>query len=178
MANTVHDTVKSRRVAILAADGVQAAQIQPLKAALEAAGAQVKIVAPTLGTLQSMEGTALAPDMTVRTAPSVTFDGVLVPGGAASAQALAGLDDVLQFIRDAYKHCKVIGALGEGETLLAAAHLPSPPVASGGDGAQPADPGLLTQQAGADLDAFARQFIAALAQHRHWAREQALTPPA
>ena len=177
MVNTIHDTIKSRRIAILAADGVQGGQIATVKAALEAAGAHVKIVAPTLGTIQSTEGTAIIPDMSVRTAPSVTFDGVFIPGGAPSAQTLGGLDDVLQFVHDAYKHCKVLAVAGEGATLLAAARIPVP-AAPGATNATSADPGLLVYQAGANLDQGAQQFIAALAQHRHWAREQALTPPA
>ncbi len=178
MMGTVHDTIKSRRIAILVADGVLNAQVGSIKQALEAAGAHIKIVAPTLNPVQSAEGTALTPDMTVRTAPSVTFDGVLVPGGAASVQTLAGLDDVLQFIHDMYKHCKTLAVLGDGADLLAAARLPGQPTGKGSAKGTPADAGLLTGPDGGNLNGFARQFIAALAQHRHWAREQPLTPPA
>ena len=50
--------------------------------------------------------------------PSVMFDAVLVPGGAASAQVLARNGDAVHFVLEAYKHCKTICVIGEGVQLL------------------------------------------------------------
>ena len=51
MADTVKDTAKTRKVAILAADGVDAAAVAGMQRLLKAAGAQSKVVAPRLGAL-------------------------------------------------------------------------------------------------------------------------------
>lgn len=51
MANTVKDTIKTRKIAVLAADGFDDTAFAAMKQALMGAGAQVKIVAPRLGSL-------------------------------------------------------------------------------------------------------------------------------
>jgi hypothetical protein len=52
----IKDTAKTRKVAILAADGVDAAAIDAMKKALAAAGALAKVVAPRGGTLSGTRG--------------------------------------------------------------------------------------------------------------------------
>jgi catalase len=67
-------------------------------------------------------------------------------------------------VLEAFKHLKAIGAVGDGEDVLAAAHLPS------------GDDGVCV---GGDAKAVMKAFIAALAQHRVWARaEKAESVPA
>ena len=69
---------------------------------------------------------------------------------------------MLEFIKDQYRHCKPILALGEGRQLLAAcgigATLP--------DGQ--ADPGIVAGETAKDAGG---AFIAAIAAHRHFGRE-------
>ena len=81
MANTVKDTAKTRKVAILAADGVDAAALDAMKKALTAAGAMAKIVAPRGGTLSGTRGIKVPVDFSLLTVGSVLFDAVFVPGG-------------------------------------------------------------------------------------------------
>ena len=57
MAGTVKDSVKTRKIAVLAADGVDEAALNAMKQALEAAGASIKVIAPHLGKITSVEGT-------------------------------------------------------------------------------------------------------------------------
>ena len=52
MANTVKDNIQTRKIAILAADGVDGRAVERLKVALSAAGAQGKVVAPRLGAVK------------------------------------------------------------------------------------------------------------------------------
>ena len=59
MANTVNDSVKTRRVAILAADGVDGTAVAKMQQALAAAGAQAKVIAPRLGSLKSAQGSQI-----------------------------------------------------------------------------------------------------------------------
>ncbi|HEV2644518.1 MAG TPA: catalase, partial [Candidatus Elarobacter sp.] len=151
-------TPKSRKVAILAADGVDGATVTAIKAALDKAGVVGLVLAPHLGTLKSANGGAPVPvDHTIVTTPSVVFDAVFVPGGAASVKALAASGDATHFVAEAFKHAKALAAVGDGADLLAAAGVPA-----GGD-----DPAVVV---GATAAAVARPFLAAIAAHRAWDR--------
>ena len=101
-------------------------------------------------------------DVTLEATPSVLYDAVVVPDGEAAVQALQADGRSLEFIKDQYRHCKPILALGAGAGLLEACRIP----ATLPDGK--ADPGLLMVKAGATA---ADDFVAAIAKHRHFARE-------
>ena len=75
-------SVKTRMVAILAADGVDGGALSAMKTALEAAGAQPKVVAPHLGQIASMDGRPVPVDSRRASTPSVSCDAVFIPGGA------------------------------------------------------------------------------------------------
>jgi catalase len=88
--------------------------------------------------------------------PSVAFDAVWVPGGADSIKALSADGVALHYLLEAYKHLKAIGISKDGKALLEALRLQE-------------DAGLLV----GDDDSTIKAFIAAIAQHRVWAREPA-----
>jgi catalase len=76
---------------------------------------------------------------------------------------LAADGRALEFLKDQYRHCKPILALGAGAALLSNAGIPqSLPTGK-------KDPGLVARSG--DLDSTANAFIAALARHRHFERE-------
>ena len=130
MERTFKTTAASRKVAILVAEGFNAAHVTQLRAALKAEGCITHVIAPHKGPVAAADGSAAhAADFSFWTAKSPLFDGVLVPGGAASVQALLKIGEAVNFINEAYKHCKPIGAVGEGINLLRAASLPSVKVA-------------------------------------------------
>ncbi|MGV0026735.1 catalase, partial [Phormidesmis priestleyi] len=111
-------TAKGRKVAILAADGVDASQIMAIKQALKEVDAKAEIVAKFMGTIKAADGQELEVDKTFLTGASVMFDAVYVPGGAKSIEALKTNGEALNFINEAFKHCKAIAATGEGVELL------------------------------------------------------------
>ncbi len=152
------DTIASRKIAILAADGADLGAVAAIKHALEAAGAQAKILAPHLGTITTGAASATV-DFRIVTMPSVLFDAVYVPGGDGSTTMLAADDDVLEFLRDAFKHGKAIAATGSGQALLDRAG-----VLAG------ARAGVVIGTSKTSAADVAREFISAVAQHRHWAR--------
>jgi catalase len=156
MASTVKDSAETRKVAILAADGVDGEAVDAMRRALLAAGAVAKIVAPHGGLLKAAAGAALAVDFTLLTVGSVLFDAVFIPGGAASTSALAGDAAAVLFVREAYKHCKAIAATGTGLAILEAAGVDARDV--------------LSRQEGVDAQ-LTGAFIEAIAQHRDWGRE-------
>jgi catalase len=118
MADTGDGSIRTRKVAILVADGVDSASLKPIRDALEQAGAQCKVVGPRLGTVASASKRQIDVDMTYANTPSVMFDAVLVPAGSDSAAAMTGIGDAVHFVLEAYKHCKAICTVGEGVRLL------------------------------------------------------------
>ena len=172
MANTVKDTAKTRKVAILAADGVDGKAVNEMKRRLAAAGAQGKVVAPRGGTLKAADGEAIAVDWSLLTVGSVLFDAVFVPGGDASVKALRADAMAVHFVNEAYKHCKAIAATGAGAELLPAVANAHAPGAARQSGERPSDPGLVVG-ADARVASVAEAFIKAIAAHRNWDREAA-----
>ncbi|MGY2290799.1 catalase HPII [Pseudomonas sp. SDO528_S397] len=149
--NLLSGDIKTRKVAILAANGVDGAAIEALKQALQAQGAHAKVLGPTSAPVTTAEGKSLAVDASMEGLPSVAFDAVFVPGGAQSVQALSGDGVALHYVLEAYKHLKAIALAGEAKQLLAVLKLE-------------ADAGLI-------VDGDTQAFFAAIAQHRVWARE-------
>jgi catalase len=179
MANTTKDSIKTRKIAVLAADGFDAAALAAMKKALTAAGAQVKIVAPRLGVLRGTQGKKVKIDFSFLTAASVLFDAVYVAGGDESAAALKGEADALHFVNEAYKHCKAIAATGAGVEVLRASALGT---VKGGKATSDVkkvvtEEGVVTGQ-DAQAGKVASEFIKAIAAHRHWSREKKDQVPA
>lgn len=154
-------TIASRKVAIICSDGVSEAAILNMKSALLKEDAKGFIVAPHLGSVLTDADGAVAADYSLLTASSVLFDAVYIPHGLG-LDLLAENDDVTEFINDAYKHCKVIGADGEATKILSAAPFVAK-ITNNDDGL------ILSSEAG--TQSFALDFIAAMAQHRFWERE-------
>jgi len=162
MARPGDGNIAARRVALLVADGADAASLQTIAAALVAAGAVPRLVGATLGEV-ALAGGARQADTTVAAMPSVVWDAVVIPDGTDAIDRLGVDGRVLEFVKDQYRHCKPMLALGAGADLLKRAGIPL--TLKSGE----ADPGLLLAKAGDDTVAGA--FIAALARHRHFERE-------
>jgi catalase len=162
----------TRRVAVIVDSGVEVGALRVIQQALQDAGATSRIVAGRLGSVATASGQQLAVDHTFATMPSVMFDAVIVPGGAASVQALVCNGDAVHFVLEAYRHCKTIAVIGEGVQLLRTLGV------GAGEGG-PALPGIVFGKNEPPARAqLAQEFIAALARHRHWARPKLEAVPA
>jgi catalase len=168
-------SIKTRRVAVLVAEGFNAAEVTAMKEALKQAGAQTKIVANQGGKIVSEDGQEVEAEMTFLTAASVMFDAVYVPGGAKSIATLKQEGDAVYFVTEAFKHCKAIAASSEGVELLSAAELMGINLANGKIAI---DQGVVTSPKQGDRAQFAQAFIDAILPHRHWARVQHQKVPA
>ena len=159
MAHGQPTLAKGRQVAILAAPGVDAAQVEAFKSALKAQDALGVVVGPHLGMLgdSGVEATK-----TFANAASVLFDAVYVPGGASSVEMLKKTGDPAAFVAEAYKHGKAIAATGEGVSLVTMA-LPKT-----GSGAN--RPGVVTSIDTSNVPGTAESFVEALARHRYFDR--------
>ena len=171
MAGTVKNTIKTRQIAILAADGVDGDSLNAMKQALEAAGAQTKIVAPHLGFIAAANGKQIKADQSFLTSASVLFDAVYVADGAKSAALLQGEPDAVHFVNEAYKHCKAIAANGAGAKLIEIS-------AVGAKLQNEGKTGEKITEAGVIIDSSPNEFIKAIAQHRFWEREKPGKVPA
>ena len=152
--NLLAGKIKTRKVAILAANGVDGAAIESLKQALTAQGAHAKLLGPTSAPVKTADGKLLPVDASMEGMPSIAFDAVFVPGGAASIKTLSGDGVALHYLLEAYKHLKAIALQGDASQLLDVLHLQ-------------VDEGLLAIKDAKDVKAF----FAAISQHRVWARE-------
>jgi catalase len=172
MANTVKDTAKTRKVAILCADGVDLAAVRTMQRLLTDEGVTSKIIAPRLGRLKGMGG-EITVDYSFLNAASVLFDATFVPGGDKSVRGLAGEASAILFVRETYKHCKAIAAVGAGVDLLSVVGIRENGAAVGKGGAaaaKTADEAIVVGTA-EELPRVAARFVRAIARHRHWDRE-------
>ena len=123
MANTVKDNIRTRKIAILAADGVNSTSLNTAKKALVAEGATAEVIAPHQGNIAAENDEQVAVDQSFLTAASVLYDAVYVPGGAGSISTLQGEPDAIHFLNEAYRHCKAIAADSDALPLLDGRHL-------------------------------------------------------
>jgi catalase len=165
MTDTVKDTIRSRRIAILVADGVDAESLRIMRAVLLAERALPVLVAPRLGPVRDANGREHWVEQSLLTGSSVLFDAVYVPGGGGVA-ALAEERDAIEWVWESYRHCKPIAATGEGAALLQRCPGVLRNGATGGNDGL--DAGVLVAE-GPSLD-LASSFVAAIAAHRFWER--------
>jgi catalase len=156
--------VRTRKVAILVANGFEGESIRIIHSALLDAGAVPRLVASRLGTVGSMEDEQFEADASMENSPSVLFDAVVLPDGAHAVRSLLRDGHTLEFVKDQYRHCKTIVAIGAAQELLAAVGIRRT-LPSGQK-----DPGLLLVDA-ADAAAVAGDTIKAMAAHRHTVRD-------
>jgi catalase len=149
---------RTRRVAILTADGATGADITEVQQRLNADGIGSDVIAPHEGTITTSTGGKVAVNYSLMTAKSVQYDALYVPGGIAAVTALKPNGDALHFVEETFKHYKSIAATAEGQDLVRAA-VALPTVL--------AQPGVVT---GANANAVVAAFVAAITIDRHWNR--------
>ena len=171
--NKPEPNIRTRKVAFLVSEGSDAGEIAAMKKALMAEGAMPRLVGRHVGTFTTAGGAAMDAEMSILTASSVLFDAVYVPGGDAAIAALKNEAAAIEFLQDAFKHYKPIAATGAGTKLLAAAGITNarPHPEAGPD----ADPQAGVVTAKAMSRTVTTNFVAAIAEHRHWNR--GLKPP-
>ncbi|MBA2686245.1 MAG: catalase [Gemmatimonadaceae bacterium] len=155
--------VRTRHIAILVAAGVEGKSLTALHAALTDAGAIPRFIGPRLGTYKTSDGGTIEADASMENSPPVLFDALVLPDGDAGVKALAADGHTMEFVTNQFRHCKTILALGASRKLLQNAGI-----------GESTDAGLLIMDANAKNAA--KEFIAAVAMHRHPERES--DPPA
>ena len=154
--------IRTRQVAVLVANGVHHASLAALQKALMAEGAVVHFVGPRVGKFTTSDGAGeIEANKSLENSPSVLFDAIVLPDGADAVKALARDGHTMEFLKDAFRHCKTILALGASDTLLDQAGMLE---------LTSKDPGLMWCEP-AMVEAAIPAFIAAIAAHRHAQRD-------
>jgi catalase len=117
-ANTKFNSVATRQIAVLAADGFSMKNLEKMTSALKKEGAIFKIVSPHGGTIMCDENMEHKVDAAIMTTESVLFDAVYIPGGNKSIDSLKKEAKFTKFVNEAFKHCKAIAVDGAGEEFL------------------------------------------------------------
>ena len=117
--------IRTRRIAILVADGIDGEAVKALHAGLLEAGAVPRIVGARLGQVETEQGEAIDVEVTLETGPAVLYDALAVPGGHEAMQALGNVGHALEFVKDQYRHCKPILAMEDGKALVENAGVPA-----------------------------------------------------
>jgi catalase len=118
MENTIKNTIKSRKIACIAADGVNGKNVKDMKAALEKEGAVMEVIAPHVGTIEDQEGNLIEAKKSFLNAASVMYDAVYIPGGTQSVGTFADDGDIIHFLNEAYKHCKPIAGNNDAMQVI------------------------------------------------------------
>jgi protease I len=176
----MEQSLQGKRVAVLMTDGVEQAEYTRPRAFFEERGARVTLVAPKAAgeQVQGMNGhergDAFAVELAVVDADSRTYDGLLLPGGAANPAALRASAEAIAFIKAFGDANKPIAAICHGPLALIdaglarARHLTSTPSLQGAlreagaewtDDEVVVDDRLITSRGPDDLPAFNDAFM-------------------
>ncbi|RYG11576.1 MAG: catalase HPII, partial [Burkholderiales bacterium] len=159
-----------RKVAILVAPGVEGSFVVQAQAALLAQGVVARIVGPRIGAIPTAAGDALDADASMENEPGFLFDALIIADGQEAVAALSQDGHTMEFIKDQFRHCKTILAVGAARQLLTQAGLPVSLDKSLAQG----DTGLIAAEPG-DGEGAIKAFIQAMGKHRHFGRE--MDPP-
>lgn len=150
---TTPGPVDGRKVAIITDAGSDLAGVAQLVKNLEAGGVKAFVVAPVGGTLKSGRRSVVVA-RTFDTARSIEFDAAVVASGTTNS----GDIKAVILLQEMYRHCKAVGAWGDGVAVLQ------------GAGIEPNGPGVLIGSDGGKT--FQKELLAALGLHRVWQRAE------
>jgi catalase len=156
--------IATRKVAILIADGLEAASVAKIIDSLTEAGAVTRLLSHRLGIATSTDGATFEVDATLENSPPVLFDALVLPDGIDAVERLSKDGHTMEFLKDQYRHGKSILVLGAASQLLKKAGI-SAVLPSG----EP-DPGLVVAEPRGHVAA-AKKFILRIAGHRHPERD-------
>ena len=117
------DSLHGRRVAILAADGVERVELDVPRQAVHAAGAQTELLSLQSGQIQARnhdldDAGTFAVDRRVSDASVEDYDALLLPGGTVNPDKLRVDDRAVAFVRDFVKSNKPVGVICHGPWTL------------------------------------------------------------
>ncbi|MFY9885301.1 MAG: catalase [Candidatus Cybelea sp.] len=155
---------EGRKLGILVSDGVDTDILTELQAAVARANGSVELVAPQVGGVTTGGGRWVEAQQRIDGGPSVLYDAVALLLSEESARALCNSAAAVDFVSDAYAHCKYIGFVAEAMPLIQRCNVPA------------GEEGIVLLEEAADVQTFLEQCGAL----RVWSREEKVfaEPPA
>lgn len=125
MMNRDKDKLRGKKIAILAGDGFEYAELAVPRAALKAAGAEVEIISLHDGRIRGMNLTeptlTVGVDRRVELARVDDYDGLLIVGGFVGPDFVRQNEHARRFVRDFDQAFKPIATLCHGPWVLVSA---------------------------------------------------------
>jgi protease I len=178
--------LKQKKIAILATDGVEQAELTGPRDALQDAGATVELVSLEKGEIQGFNhldhGDTFEVDRSLDEVSADDYDGLLIPGGVANGDFLRASDDAVRFTKDFARARKPIAAIChapwvlveagivKGRTITSYPSLATDVRNAGGtwvDEEVHVDAGLVTSRKPDDIPAFSAKAIEEFAEGVH-----------
>lgn len=116
------DTLKGKKVAILAADMFERVELEKPRQALVDAGAEVELVSIHDGEIQGFDhfepATKEEVAKTVEEVSADDYDALLIPGGVGNPDQLRGDENAVAFVRDFHDAGKPMAVICHGPWVL------------------------------------------------------------
>ena len=109
---------QGRMIGILVSEGADGTVVASLQKAAKAAGVACKIIAPKIAGVKLKGGKLLPADEKIDGAPSVLFDAIALVLSEKGATELTSIKSVVDFVSDAFAHCKAIGTTKFAKPVL------------------------------------------------------------
>jgi protease I len=178
--------LQGKKVAIVAADMVEQAELVEPRKALDEAGAETHLISLKPGEIQGFNHFDKADmhkvDRTVEEADASEYDALMLPGGVGNPDQLRGDENVVSFVRDFFEAGKPVAAICHAPWVLVEAgvvrgrKLTSWPTLqtdirnAGGDWVDQevvVDSGLVTSRKPDDIPAFNEKMIEEFCEGEH-----------
>ncbi len=153
---------EGRKLGILVTDGVDAAMVKAVVAAVVDAKADFEVIAPKVGGVTASDGKWLAAHQMIDGGPSVLYDAVLLLTSPEGTEELVREATARDFVADAFSHCKYIGYVDAALPLMQKAGI-----------ADALDEGTISLSAPGDL----AEFFEEIGKLRVWGREPSVKLP-
>jgi protease I len=120
--NGMAEKLKNLRVAILATEGFEGAELREPRRALDAEGAETKVISPKTGEIKAWEhdrwGDTLRVDESLAQANPEDYDALLLPGGVINADKIRGEPKAVEFVRHFVQAGKPMAVICHAPWLL------------------------------------------------------------
>jgi protease I len=188
------DELKGKKVAFLAAEGVEQVELTEPWKAVEQAGGTPELVSIEDGEVQAFnhldKGDTFKVDKPAKDADASDYDGLVLPGGVANPDFLRMDEDAVSFVRAFFEQAKPVGVICHGPWTLVEADVvkgrtltswPSLQTdlrnagASWVDEEVVVDEGLVSSRNPDDLPAFCAKLVEELAEGKHAEQARSVT---
>jgi protease I len=188
------DELKGKKIAFLAAEGVEQVELTEPWKAVEQAGGSPELISVDDGEVQAFnhldKADTFSVDKTAKDADASDYDGLVLPGGVANPDFLRTDEDAVRFVRAFFEQAKPVGVICHGPWTLVEADVvkgrtltswPSLQTDLRNAGAKwvdeevVVDEGLVSSRNPDDLPAFCAKLVEELAEGEHAEQRRSVT---